>query len=86
MSDIPQLASGVGEWGTKVPILLHYLAQGERAREGVAFPPLGKSAVYGAQVHLRSPPVSCSLILLCVSQHRQLTAIARNPFQSMAIN
>jgi hypothetical protein len=43
MSGISQLVSrmgggggGEGEWGTKVPISLHYLTSGR----GVAFPPL----------------------------------------------
>jgi hypothetical protein len=46
MSDISQLTSRVGEgggvgeeWDTKVPISLHYLAQGDGQRGG--FPPLG---------------------------------------------
>ncbi len=37
MSDISQ--GGEGEWGTRLPLSLHYLAQGE----GVAFPPLAST-------------------------------------------
>ena len=46
MSDISQLANGVGgegEWGTKVTILLHYLAQGEGQGGGFRSLPLGKA-------------------------------------------
>jgi hypothetical protein len=40
MSDISQIACGggggvEGEWGTKLPISLHYLAQGKGQRGGV---------------------------------------------------
>ncbi len=42
MSDISQLDSrvGEGEWGTKVPISLHYLAQGEGQLGGLRSLPL----------------------------------------------
>jgi hypothetical protein len=48
MSDISQLASkvgGEGEWGNKLPISLHYLAQAEGKVWGVAFPLLGSYLV-----------------------------------------
>jgi hypothetical protein len=45
MSDISQLASSVGEggegsWGSKLPISLHYLAQGEGQGGGLRSLPL----------------------------------------------
>jgi hypothetical protein len=43
MSDILQIASrvgGEGEWDTKLPISLHYLAQGEGQRGGLCSLPL----------------------------------------------
>ncbi len=40
---------GGGEWGTKVPISLNYLAQGEGQGEGVVFPPLAP----GILMHLK---------------------------------